>query len=255
MPTCTADDILGTMPVDNVAAWYWRLAAHIGARRVRGREPLASRFLSLYLAPQTRTAPEGFECPPYVREHSLVRQALLHHRNVYLSREQMRTGGGGRRWAGIRPRWSSPTSYGWNGRDPIAMHYEALVEVPQAWQVVGNEVDRDILYALGLGFQLRTEVRCRVTPSSGGLDVVFETFTAQVNDRYDFDPREHFTVPNPDYRSTAGGAVCPHKETIRVFHRNAQRMERAHRAAPYDIESDPWPVSNARLSGPSVVTP
>ncbi len=254
MPNCTADDVLATVPLDDVWRWYWRLAAHIGARRVAGREPLASRFLSLYLAPQTRTGPETFECPPYLRDHSTIRQALQHHRRVYLTQEEMRTGGGGHRWAGLRSRWQAPASYGWNGRDPLSMYYEALVEVPLSWQWTGNDAERDILYGLGLGFQLRTEVVCRVTGRSGGLDVTFESFTATVKDRYDFNPTEHITTPNPDYRSAATGAICPGKETMRVYHRNAQRMERANRAAPYDLASDPWRVTDSRLTGAGAVT-
>ena len=251
---CSAQDVLGSLPVENVWRWYHRLATAIGARKVGGAEPMASRFLQLYVSPRSRFEPESFTAPGYLREHSVLQSALAHHRAVYLSQEQMRTGAGGRAWAGIRPRWQDPGRFGWTKGAPMSMHYTALVEIPIRWQVTGNDAERDILYALGLGFQLRTDVVCSVTPKTDELSVVFDSFEARVEDRYDFNFDEHFTVPNPDHKSAIAGAVCPGKETIVVSHRNAQRMERSRLAASYDLRSEGWTLSGSDLAGPGAVS-
>jgi hypothetical protein len=43
------DDYLAALPVQQVAAWYRRLADHVGKERIDGQEPLASRFLRHWL--------------------------------------------------------------------------------------------------------------------------------------------------------------------------------------------------------------
>ena len=135
------------------------------------------------------------------------------------------------------------------------MYYEALVEVPLRWQITGNAEEKDILYALGMGFQLHTDVTVNVTHSSGHLDVTFTQFTAKVVDVYDFNHSEHITVPNPDYNSTNANAVCPRQNRIVVYHTNARRMEQANLAAPYPLESNTWDLmSAAGLSGPGRIT-
>jgi len=76
-----------------------------------------------------------------------------------------------------------------------------------------------------------------------------------VHDRYDWDYSEHFTVPNPDYRSTALDAVRPQDQTLTVYHSNAQRVERAGLAAPYDVESDEWRVVDPQIVKSAEVDP
>ena len=95
-----------------------------------------------------------------------------------------------------------------------------------------------------------------VTQPSGQskLDVTFQSFRAKVVDRYDFNYSEHLTVPNPDHDSNDPTAVCPAKDRITVYHSNARRMEDANLAAPYDLESAAWDVTDPAISGPGQVT-
>ncbi len=260
---CSAADILGTMPVRQVWEWYGRLAQAISTRQVAGGgEPLASRFLRRYLSPRSGPGRGSaaqpifvFDAPDYLKADSRLRDELLYHRKVYLTQEQARLGGGSR-WAGIRPRWENPGSYNWNQSDPLSMHYEALVSQSLTLQVFGSQEEKDLFNALGLGYQLRTEVVVSVSQASGGneLDVTFQQFQAKVVDRYDFNYTERLTVPNPDHGSTSPGAVCPGCDRITVYHSNARRMEDAHLAAPYDLESVAWDVSDPTIAGPGRVT-
>jgi hypothetical protein len=215
---------------------------------------MASTFLREYLTPRVRTGPWTFAAPAYVRDHAIVGDVLAYHRRVYLTQEMARVGTS-TRWAGIRPRWADPGRYGWDGTSPLDMHYESLVEVPIRWQITGNDAERDILYGLGLGFQLRTEVTAVVRLRSGALDVSFSSFQARIVDTYDFDYSEHFTVPNPDHGSTASGAVCPARDRITVYHTNARRLETAGLAAPFPLQSDPWAITATAVSGSGRVIP
>ena len=134
------------------------------------------------------------------------------------------------------------------------MHYQTLVELPLRWQITGNQEEKDLMYGLGLGFQLRTEVIAIVVQPSGKnhLEVTFKKFEAKVIDRYDFNFSEHITVPNPDFKSSKPGAVCPQNKSMTVYHRNARRMEQAGLAAPYDLETKAWNVGGS-ISAPGHV--
>jgi hypothetical protein len=71
---------------------------------------------------------------------------------------------------------------------------------------------------------------------------------AYITDRYDWDYSEHFTVPNPDFNSRAASAVRRTDRELTVYHKNAQRIERASLAAPYDIRCNHWHVTGSLLS-------
>lgn len=256
---CNARDILHTIPVNQVWQWYGRLSQAISRQPVAGGgTPLASLFMDRYLRPQASSSGSQnlfiFTAPAYLKNHSIVSDALIYHRRVYLTQEQARIGGS-RRWAGIKPRWQNPSRYSWTHGTPLSMYYEALVEVPLRWQITGNSEEKDILYALGMGFQLRTDVTVNVTRNGSHLDVTFTRFTAKIIDRYDFNYSEHITVPNPDFNSTNPNAVCPRRSRITVYHTNARRMEQANLATPYPLESNTWNLMSAvNVSGPGRVT-
>jgi len=253
---CGAVDILSTLPVPQVWQWYKRLAEQISKRPVAGGgEPLASLFLRRYL--NRKAAQSGgqeplfiFTAPDYLKNNERVQDMLEQHRNVYLSQEKASIGGKSR-WAGIRPRWQKPGDYGWNPKDPLPMHYQTLVELPLRWQITGNQEEKDLMYGLGLGFQLRTEVIAIVVQQSGKnhLEVTFKQFEAKVIDRYDFNFSEHITVPNPDFNSSKSGAVCPQNKSMTVYHRNARRLEQAGLAAPFNLETKVWKVGGS-ISAP-----
>jgi len=90
---------------------------------------------------------------------------------------------------------------------------------------------------------------------AGRIRITFVWWMCSVHDRYDWDYSEHFTVPNPDYRSTALDAVRPQDQTLTVYHSNAQRVERAGLAAPYDVESDEWRVVDPQIVKSAEVDP
>jgi len=109
------------------------------------------------------------------------------------------------------------------------------------WQITGTDDEKDILYGLGMGFQLRTDAVALLRPS--GTDpgaTSFTSFTARIVDTYDFNPEEHITCPNPDFGSSAAHAVRPTDQTLVVYHSNAARLERAGRAQVYAVRSDAW---------------
>jgi hypothetical protein len=89
---------------------------------------------------------------------------------------------------------------------------------------------------------------------NGNLKILFQTYTAQASDRYDWDYSEHITVPNPDFRSKAAGAVAPDQNKIVVFHKHAKRLEDAQLVAPYDLRTRPWQVDASLRQSAEVPT-
>ena len=85
----------------------------------------------------------------------------------------------------------------------------------------------------------------------------FQVFSAEVTDRYDFDPKEFFIVPNPDYKNSFRVAkpVESHSDALTVYHRNAIRMEKAGLTAPFDLKSDEWSVTDLAIMGPAWINP
>jgi hypothetical protein len=133
------------------------------------------------------------------------------------------------------------------------MEYQSLVEMPLRFQVTGTPEERDLLTSLR-GFQLKSIVQINgtIVARSTRVRISFASWRCRVTDRYDFDYTEHFTIPNPDFTSTDSNAVRPRDREITVYHTNAQRLERALQAAPYDIEME-WQLTDASITGPTEV--
>jgi hypothetical protein len=248
MVDCNATDVLGTVSdVRAVHAWYERLARAVGRRSVTGGgRPISAILLERYLAPGSTPLPFRWEAPAYLRRLPCMREVLTHHRNVYLGTEPTRPSGV---WGGVRPRYLRVAGDVGGRAVPFAMHYESLVEPPVGWSVWGDDDQKDVLFGLGQGWQLRTDVVATVSRSRStrdAFDVRFNSVLVCVKDRYDFNYGEHGDLPNPDAGSRAEGAICPHRATIDVYHTNARRMERAHLAEAYDHESFPWVETFAR---------
>jgi hypothetical protein len=264
-------DHLAGLPVERVAAWYRRLAGAIGGRRVSDgvaadgqaitREPLAAVFLRHYLDNRQRGSTFAFDPPGYLRQDARVITALQFHRAVFLTEQRARVASG-EIWAGVLPRIQGRSGFQrWDLSGPLSMNYESLVEIGSGLvdiariQTRGTDQERDLFTSLR-GFQLRSQVAVLGQRQSGGrVRVTFQRWTARARDTYDFDFSEHLTVPNPDYQSTASDAVRPQDETLTVYHRNAERLERANLAAPFVAESREWTVSDARLTSPADVDP
>jgi hypothetical protein len=252
------DDVLSKHSVQEVHAWYGRLARLIGQKTVNGHPPLASLFLSHYIksgnsAKSFQDRELVFAAPPHLREDSRVVETLKYHRKVYLTEEKARIDGS-QKWAGALLRWKNPKSYNWDRKSPLGMEYHCLVEMPIWLQLTGTDAEKDLLYALR-GFQLQSKVRVEIKPrpKSDLLDVTFSSFVAWVFDTYDFDFGEFITVPNPDYRSNRPDAVAPESSKVRVYHKNAKRMEKAGLAAPYPLRSEAWTVTDPTIAGPGTV--
>ncbi len=238
-------DVLASLAVNEVAAFYSRLADIVDKNKGSVAKPLAPLLMREWLKNRDPKAVLKLEMPDHLKKHTLVIDVLKYHREVFLSNKKTKAG----KYGGIAPRWKDGR---WNGVGELRMEYESLVEFPLRYQITGNDEDKDLLYSLH-GFQLKSNVGVTLIPPPLVNDVNFSFYEARVVDRYDWDYSEHLTVPNPDYKSTAANAVSPSTDTVVVFHKNAERIEKAGLAAPYDIDSKPWTISDVSISGPGKV--
>ncbi|BDI04842.1 hypothetical protein [Sphaerotilus microaerophilus] len=139
------------------------------------------------------------------------------------------------------------------------MDYESLVEIGNGImdlvriQTQGTAEERDLLTALR-GFQMHSQVTvsCQSMAASRRR-ILFASWQSQAIDRYDWDYSEHLTVPNPDFQSSSPDAVCPQDRTLTVYHSNARRIELAQLAAPFNVASDFWAVTDPQVAGPAEV--
>jgi hypothetical protein len=249
-------DVLANRSPAEVAAFYRRLADAVDRSKGSLSVSLAALLMRHWLDNRVRYSTFNFAAPTHLRAHPQVTAGLAYHRRVYLTEDQARIGGS-TRWAGVLPRLQGRAPYPrWDGSRPLNLEYQGLIEMPLRYQVTGSDADRDLLYALH-GFQLKTYVTvvARAVPrSSTRMEVRFQSFGAEVIDDYDWDYSEHLTVPNPDYQSTAAGAVTPGSDRVVVYHRNAKRIEDAGLAAPYHLVSNRWSISGAPTTSGEVDT-
>jgi len=263
-------DYLAPLPVQQVAAWYRRLADSIGSRRVadvdstgttQQREPLAAILLRHYLENRQPGSAFVFDAPNYLKQNGQVLTQLQYQRAVFLTEQQARVGNR-QIWAGVLPRIQGRSPFTrWDLTGPLQMNYESLAEIGGTMieiariQYRGTDQERDLFSALR-GFQVHSDVV--VTGQrlpTGMVRIAIQSWTASARDTYDFDFSEHLTLPNPDFHSTAADAVRPQDESLTVYHSNAQRLEQAHLAAPYTLASRGWSVTDARLTSPAQVDP
>lgn len=256
-----AEDYLEKLPEKQVAGWYRRLADRIALEKVGGQEPLAATLLRTYVDNRDPTYKYPLVPPAHLKNSQYVQAVLAYHRDVLLTKKKGRFTGGAEKWVGVLPRLQAlPPFQKWDGRSSLNMTYESLVEVGSGIsdiiriQTSGSAEERDLLTSLR-GFQLRSAVTVAGFAGSkpNTTKISFSLWSCTALDRYDWDYTEHFTVPNPDFGSTAPDAVRPNDRSITVYHRNAERLEKAGLAAPYDIESQPWAVTTAALLQPEEV--
>ncbi|MCH2201850.1 MAG: hypothetical protein MK102_07760 [Fuerstiella sp.] len=251
-----SDDVLASFTNEQVAAFYRRLGE---AAAVRGREDkletsLAADLLLMWLNVESDNRnPYRFSAPTHLRESRYVTDTLIYHRSVFLSEEKARLGGQQttKRLVGLMPRLEDGR---WDGRSEIQMHYESLVEIPlsvqvQAYGGMASPEDFDLLTGLR-GFQLRSEVTVKGSrpANSETVTVSFVSYEAMVKDRYDWNYNEYFTVPNPDYGQQGDGLVAPKQQKVRVYHKNAKRLEDAGLAKPFDLTSHRWTVTSENVT-------
>lgn len=235
-------DVLASLSVEEVAKFYERLAGIVEKNKGAVKTSLAAQLMREWLKNRNSKAVLALEMPDHLIDHELVIGLTKYHRKVYLTEEKTKAGS----WGGIIPRWKDGR---WNGVGELQMQYESLVEFPLRYQITGSDADKDLLYSLH-GFQLRTNVGVVLVSSSNTVKTVnFSQYEARVVDRYDWDYSEHLTVPNPDYGSKEPNAVSPSTNTVVVYHKNAERIEKAGLAAPYDIVSKPWQITDVNIAG------
>jgi hypothetical protein len=254
------DDYLAALSVQQVAAWYRRLADQTSKKRIDGQEPLAAIFLRRWLDNRNPNSVFQFQAPSYLRSSSFVTSVRQYHRAVFLTEQRARFTSGRQAWAGVVPRLQgTPGFTPWDVRSNLQMDYESLVEIGSnaveiaRIQYHGTPAERDLLASLR-GFQLRSRVSVSgARLANSQVRITFVSWFCRVTDRYDFDYHERFTVENPDHNRTSADAVRPQDRFIRVYHTNARRVEQAGLAAPYNLTSDEWRVSDAAVLRPADV--
>jgi len=249
-------DVLAPLKPSELAAFYGRLADGVDRNRGALKVSVAALLMRHWLENRDSSSTFRFDAPEHLKNRAPVLAVLEFHRKVFLTQEKAQFTGGIRKWAGVIPRLIGYAPFPkWDTKRPLAMDYESLVKIPLRYQLTGDDADRDILYALR-GFQLRSSVSLTAASlPKGRFMISFQSFQAEIRDRYDWDYSEHLTVPNPDYGSKMPGAVAPASKTVVVYHSNAKRLEDAQLAAPYDLQSNPWPVTDAKLLAPTEVEP
>jgi hypothetical protein len=250
-------DVLASLSPKQVAAFYRRLANRTAAKaKADGLEMSLAATLLLRWLDNKPNEVFRFTPPEHLKSNPNVNEVLAFHRRVYLTDEEARFSDGSKtrmRWAGIIPRVQSGK---WDGRGLLELYYESLVEIPLQKQLLGTDRERDVLYGLH-GFQLRTDVVVSASPEAKTnlWKIKFKKFIAKAKDDYNWDYREHFTVPNPDYNSKAPGAVTPDAKQVKVYHSNALRVEDAGLAAPYKLESEAWNVQDSSITRDRTIEP
>ncbi len=250
------DDVLTDCPSPALAQWYRRLAAfseaHGGA--------LAPLLLRLWLDNRDPRAKKVIPAHSNLTGSAVARDAIAYHRSVYLTERKAHLSGGIETWAGVIPRLQGVGYPKWDGSGELAMSYQALAAYSdlETASFAFNSMslaEADVFTSFH-NFQLRTEVVVRLQQSQGGKTmVVFKKFQARAIDRYDWDATKHLTMPNPDYGVQTPWAIRPELQRIVVFHANAKRIERDGLAAPYDLETAPWDVTDRVVIAPAVIDP
>jgi hypothetical protein len=249
-----ADDVLAKLPVDRVAAWYRRLA-HAQIRAAPELQPaLAGSFLLKWLDNRKSTDRYTFRAPEHLKKSEAVIEVLRYHRDVFMTYRKGRIGKKDK-WVGILPRLQGKPGFTrWNMSGMLTLQYESLCDfAPHIWDIAriqqyGSSAERDLFGSLR-GFQLKSNAT--FTGKLSGTKALIRCFNWDcfAIDRYDWNYNEHLTMPNPDFNSSAGDAVAPRQQTIKVYHLNAKRLEAAKLAAPYDLVVGPWTVTDARIIG------
>lgn len=246
---------MANLSVDQVASFYNRLADVVEKNKGSVRVSLAAILLRQWLRNRSPNSNYEFDPPEHLKIQTDLVKVLKYHREVFLTEKKARIGED-EKWAGLIPRLQGKGHPKWEGQGELLMEYQSLVEIPLRYQITGSDADKDILYALH-GFQLKSKVGISLTTplSANPVGVRFTRFETQVIDLYDWDYSEHLTVPNPDFGRTEPYAVAPTSKTVVVYHKNAERLEKANLAAPYNAKSKFWTIVDITIAGPAQINP
>lgn len=256
-----AEDYLKNYNVDQVAAWYLRLAAEWDKGVTDVKAPMAGLFLRTWIMNRNANATIDFDAPEHLRADPSVIEVQSYHREVFLTNKKGRFTGGTERWVGILPRIQGLRGFTkWDMKGTLSLEYESLSDIaPNALaigrvQQFGSNAERDIMGSLR-GFQLKSQVAVTAAPEGAKVRIRFASWNSSGTDRYDWNYNEYLTVVNPDYGSKAADAIRPQDRSLVVYHKNAERLEKAGKAAPYNIALKPWSVTDARVTAPSLIDP
>ncbi len=256
-------DHLSALPVQEVAAWYQRLADEAAKEKIKGQEPLSAVFLKTWLKNRNPNFTLFFHAPQYLKNSFYVIEVLKYHRSVFLSEQKARYTGGLMAWAGLLPRMQGlPGFKTWDLNMPLNLEYESLVEVGNSFidvlriQNNGTYEEKDLLGSLR-GFQLKSFVTVNGRlMTNKNINIQFKNWECEITDTYDFDYNKHFTPGNPDFgKHHLKWAVRPQDKRLTVYHRNAKRLEDAKLACPYKIKSYRWRVSGYGIADPAEIDP
>ncbi len=258
-------DHLRALPVQQVAAWYRRLADLVAAKTVGGETPYAAILLRHWLDNRNPRGTFMIRPRPYLWSSPHVLAVLRYHRAVFLTQQDARVGRGGAfgaatRRAGVVPRIAAEPGFTrWVLPGRLQLEYQSLVEIGGGpldilrIQQNGSAGERDLFTALR-GFQLRSSVLVQGARAADRASIRFVLWKCDILDRYDWNYSEYLTMPNPDFGRAAADSVRPGDRSLTVYHRNAKRLEDARLAAPYDVRSVPWDVLNREITAPATVT-
>ncbi len=250
------DDVLADYPSAAVAQWYRRLVAFSEAHG----GVLAPLMLRLWLDNRDPNARKVIPPHPNLMNSAIVRDAIAFHRSIYLTEKKARLTDGIERWAGVIPRLQGAGYPRWDGVGELAMSYQSLAAFSElqtaSFALNSMSMAEADVFTSFHNFQLRTDVTVVLAQSAGGrTTLAFKKFEARAIDRYDWDAGKHLTVPNPDYRVQASWAIRADLQRIVVFHSNAKRIESDGLAAPYNLETEPWEVTDRLILAPAAIDP
>ncbi|MBI3562748.1 MAG: hypothetical protein HY080_13635 [Gammaproteobacteria bacterium] len=244
-------DELAKLSNKQVADFYMRLANHVDS--IKGSVPvsLAAMLMRQWLKNRNPNFTYLIDAPDHLKYYSGTLDVLRYHRNVFLTIEKGKITGKLPTWLGIIPRIQGKPPYTpkWNKVSPLSLEYESLVEASVLKQLTGSNEEIDLIYSLH-GFHVKSYaiVTGVAIPNSNKLRIIFVNYEAEVFDYYHWDPSKHITVPNPDHGKNFSGAVTPKSYSVVVYHSNAKRLEDAGLAAPYNVLTKRW-----RVTDPAVV--
>jgi hypothetical protein len=275
-------DHLKDLPPPQVAAFYTRLAQKIESVVGLGNS-LASVLLLHWL--NGKGAEKTFESRfvtslPQVGGYlkDKVRPVLLTERKVQFK------SAGREFWGGIVPRIKKvvakeqpdprdgagnfPMMYEGPSIEPIDQSKFALIMKKYKDTKDINELEKrelDVFTSLHT-FGIQTNVVVSARPVAQEVTVnsknqvrlseyliKFQSWKSHVRDRYDWNVKLGFPVPNPDFGSTAPGAVAPKEDVVVVYHENAKRLEDAGLAQTFDVKSTEWDVTDSSIVGDAKV--
>ena len=147
-------DHLKKLPVEQVAAWYGRLAKAWSTATVDGMPALAPTLLQHWLDNRDPTSTFNFPPPPHLVKSRYVEEVLRAHRDIFLSQKPAANGA----TVGAITRLRSGA---WDLKTSLKLDYHSLVSVGDSWieilriQKRGTPGERDLFTALR-GFQLHS---------------------------------------------------------------------------------------------------